>query len=129
MFVQKDKINDQQGPRPMHRTYAVSALALGAALLGGIGLSIFPGCTGADVITQPSLLYVGNTFCPDVCPLDNARNAVAVEILEGRGRMVNPVFISIDPARDTPEEMANSLACFIDAASCPRLAIASPRAN
>ena len=128
----------------MKRIYAISALALIAALLGGIGLSILLGRAGQeedlfaecrasrvaggpgdiggpfelvsetgetvtdeDVITQPSLLYFGYTFCPDVCPLDNARNAVAVEILEERGRMVTPVFISIDPERDTPELLAD----------------------
>jgi protein SCO1/2 len=59
--------------------------------------------TDADVITRPSLVYFGYTFCPDVCPLDNARNAEAVDILEERGIEVTPVFISIDPERDTPE--------------------------
>lgn len=59
--------------------------------------------TDKDVITAPSLIYFGYTFCPDVCPLDTARNAEAVDILEERGRTVTPVFISIDPERDTPE--------------------------
>jgi protein SCO1/2 len=59
--------------------------------------------TEADVITQPVLIYFGYTFCPDVCPLDNARNAEAADILEERGIDVTPVFISVDPARDTPE--------------------------
>ncbi len=59
--------------------------------------------TDAEVLTQPSLIYFGYTFCPDVCPLDVARNAVAVDILEERGETVTPVFISIDPQRDTPE--------------------------
>lgn len=59
--------------------------------------------TDVDVITEPSLLYFGYTFCPDVCPLDVDRNAAAVEILEERGKIVTPVFISIDPERDTPE--------------------------
>ncbi len=62
--------------------------------------------TDKDVINQPALIYFGYSFCPDVCPLDNARNAEAVEILESRGKMVKPVFISIDPTRDTPEVMA-----------------------
>lgn len=61
--------------------------------------------TEKEVITKPSLIYFGYTFCPDVCPLDNARNAEAVDILEERGFDVNPVFITIDPARDTPEVM------------------------
>ena len=59
--------------------------------------------TDAEVIDQPSLIYFGYTFCPDVCPLDTSRNAEAIDILEERGLMVKPVFISIDPERDTPE--------------------------
>jgi protein SCO1 len=59
-----------------------------------------------QVLTKPSLVYFGYTFCPDVCPLDNARNAEAVDILEERGLAVQPVFITIDPDRDTAEVMA-----------------------
>jgi protein SCO1/2 len=63
--------------------------------------------TEKDVLTKPSLVYFGYTFCPDICPLDNARNAEAVDILEENGFDVNPVFISIDPERDTPEVLAD----------------------
>ncbi len=59
--------------------------------------------TDADVITEPTLIYFGYTYCPDVCPLDVDRNASAVDILQERGQSVTPVFISIDPQRDTPE--------------------------
>ena len=59
--------------------------------------------TDTDVITEPTLIYFGYTYCPDVCPLDVDRNATAVEILEERGQSVTPVFITIDPERDTPE--------------------------
>jgi len=59
--------------------------------------------TDKDVITKPSLVYFGYTYCPDVCPLDNARNAEATEILDERGYDVTPVFISVDTERDTPE--------------------------
>lgn len=62
--------------------------------------------TDADVITRPTLVYFGYTFCPDVCPLDMARNAEAVDILEERGVDVTPVFISVDPRRDTPDQLA-----------------------
>jgi len=57
--------------------------------------------TDADVITGPTLIYFGYTFCPDVCPLDVMRNAQAVEILDEQGVEVTPVFITIDPERDT----------------------------
>ncbi|TCP61152.1 protein SCO1/2 [Rhodovulum bhavnagarense] len=62
--------------------------------------------TDADIIIGPTLIYFGYTFCPDVCPLDNTRNAQAIYLLDERGYDVTPVFISIDPARDTPELLA-----------------------
>ncbi|SLN24232.1 hypothetical protein PSA7680_01003 [Pseudoruegeria aquimaris] len=61
--------------------------------------------TEADVITEPTLVYFGYTFCPDVCPLDNVRNAEVVDLLAEKGISATPVFISIDPERDTPEVM------------------------
>jgi len=57
----------------------------------------------AEVLAGPSLVYFGYAFCPDICPFDVARNVQAVDILAERGFDVTPVFISIDPERDTPE--------------------------
>lgn len=71
-------------------------------LLDGNGRTV----TDRDVLTRPSLVYFGYTFCPDVCPLDNARNAAAMDILIEQGHDVQGVFISIDPDRDTPEVVA-----------------------
>ena len=68
-------------------------------LVNGAGETV----TDKDVITEPTLIYFGYTYCPDVCPLDVDRNAAAVEIMEERGQSVTPVFISIDPKRDTPD--------------------------
>lgn len=59
--------------------------------------------TDQQVFAKPSLLYFGYTYCPDVCPLDTARNAEAAAILQQRGVEVTPVFISVDPKRDTPQ--------------------------
>lgn len=59
--------------------------------------------TDKDVLAGPSLVYFGYTFCPDICPADTARNAEAIDALEEKGYEVTPVFISVDPARDTPE--------------------------
>lgn len=82
-----------------------STVAGGAALGGPFELLNSAGetVTDKDVITEPSLVYFGYTYCPDVCPLDVDRNATAVDILAERGISVTPVFISIDPARDTPQ--------------------------
>lgn len=68
-------------------------------LVNGEGVTV----TDQDVITEPSLIYFGYTFCPDVCPLDTARNADVIDLLAERGLSATPVFISIDPERDTPE--------------------------
>jgi protein SCO1/2 len=62
--------------------------------------------TDTDVIDAPTLVYFGYTFCPDVCPLDAYRNGDAVNLLAEKGYDVNSVFVSIDPARDTPEQLA-----------------------
>lgn len=70
--------------------------------------------TDADVITRPSLVYFGYTFCPDVCPLDVARNAEAMDILQAEGRDVQGVFISVDPKRDTPEVVGEYAAIMHD---------------
>ncbi|HHB80987.1 MAG TPA: SCO family protein [Aliiroseovarius sp.] len=63
--------------------------------------------TDKDVFIKPTLLYFGYTFCPDVCPLDNSRNAEALDILQGEGYDAQMAFISIDPERDTPEQLAD----------------------
>ncbi|MEM6307296.1 MAG: SCO family protein [Pseudomonadota bacterium] len=47
------------------------------------------------------LVYFGYSYCPDVCPFDLARNADVVDILAARGLDVTPVFITLDPDRDT----------------------------
>ncbi len=93
--------SDDQFAQCRSSTVAGGAGAIGGPfeLVNGDGATV----TDAEVITEPSLLYFGYTFCPDVCPLDVARNVVAVEVLEEQGMTVTPVFISIDPNRDTPE--------------------------
>ncbi|MCB5408761.1 SCO family protein [Pseudogemmobacter faecipullorum] len=59
--------------------------------------------TDKEVITRPTLVYFGYTFCPDVCPFDMSRNVEAISLLEEQGHDVGLVFVTIDPERDTPE--------------------------
>lgn len=63
--------------------------------------------TDKEVLQKPSLVYFGYTFCPDVCPLDMQRNVEAVDKLSAQGIDVTPVFITIDPDRDTPQALAD----------------------
>jgi protein SCO1/2 len=99
----------QSGPGDQFAQCRASTVAGGAGAIGGPfelvredGVTV----TDTDVITDPSILYFGYTFCPDVCPMDTARNAEAVELLEERGIQTTPIMISIDPERDTPEVLA-----------------------
>ena len=84
-----------------------SVIAGGAGAIGGpfslTNVTTGQTLTDTQIITRPTLLYFGYTFCPDVCPFDTVRNADAADILAGRGHDVQSVFISVDPARDTPE--------------------------
>lgn len=68
--------------------------------------------TEVEVLAKPALVYFGYTFCPDVCPFDMTRNVAAVEELRGEGFDVTPVFVSVDPERDTPEALADWVAAF-----------------
>ena len=87
-----------------------SAVAPGAATIGGpFTMTDHTGATvtDAEVIDGLTLVYFGYTFCPDVCPFDTANMAQATEILEERGIEATPVFVTIDPARDTPEALSD----------------------
>ncbi|MFC3630234.1 SCO family protein [Paracoccus angustae] len=70
--------------------------------------------TAGQVFDKPSLLYFGYTFCPDVCPMDSARNAEAAALLRERGKDVQTVFVTVDPKRDTPEVVADFTSLFSD---------------
>ena len=81
-------------------------------LVNGAGETV----TDRDVFTNPSILYFGYASCPDVCPMDMARNAQAADILGEQGVEAVPVFVSVDPARDTPEVVGSYAANFGDQA-------------
>lgn len=66
-----------------------------------------------DFTGRYRLIYFGYTFCPDVCPTDLARNARAVRALPPEvAARVQPIFITIDPARDTPGVLKEYVANF-----------------
>ena len=63
----------------------------------------------------PSLVYFGFTTCPDVCPMELAEVAAAVDILEEEHDLaVQPVFITVDPERDTVEKVGEYASFFHD---------------
>lgn len=58
------------------------------------------------LVDGPTLVYFGYSFCPDICPVDVQKMAAATDILAERGIELTPVFVTVDPARDTAEELA-----------------------
>jgi protein SCO1/2 len=68
--------------------------------------------TDATLLAKPALFYFGYASCPDVCPLDNARNTEAAALLAKKGLDVTPVFITVDPNRDTQAVLADYVSNF-----------------
>jgi protein SCO1/2 len=62
------------------------------------------------------IVYFGYTFCPDVCPTDMAMIGAGLRQFErgdpARGARVQPIFISVDPERDTPAVLRQFVAAF-----------------
>jgi protein SCO1/2 len=58
------------------------------------------------------LVFFGYTFCPDVCPTTLAVMAAALDKMGSGADRIVPVFISVDPARDTPEVLNAYLSAF-----------------
>merc|ERR1712203_462641 len=59
--------------------------------------------TDEDLKGQYLLMYFGFTFCPDICPQEMEKQTQVIELIEKAvGPVATPVFISIDPNRDTP---------------------------
>jgi cytochrome oxidase Cu insertion factor (SCO1/SenC/PrrC family) len=66
----------------------------------------------ADFRGKLVLLYFGFTYCPDVCPTDLMAVGSLVRSLGPAGDQVQPVFVTLDPARDTPEVLRAYVASF-----------------
>lgn len=58
------------------------------------------------------LVYFGFTFCPDVCPAGLQVAAAALDKLGAKAERVTPVFVTVDPERDTPAQLANYVSSF-----------------
>ena len=107
---------------PMNRLFLLGALALsacqqqpaarppldGARIGGPFQLTDGNGrpFTERNLAGRYALVYLGYTFCPDVCPTDMAAIGAGLKQVEktdpALGAKVVPVFVSVDPTRDTP---------------------------
>lgn len=66
----------------------------------------------ADYRGKLVLLYFGYTFCPDVCPADLLAIGNLVKALGKDGEAVQPVFVTLDPERDTQAILHDYAAAF-----------------
>jgi len=87
----------------------------GAAAVGGpITLVDQTGATHTDRDFRGKLMliYFGYTFCPDVCPTALQVMTVALNELGPKAKGVQGIFITVDPARDTPAHLKSYVANF-----------------
>lgn len=70
--------------------------------------------TDADFRGKLMLVYFGYTYCPDVCPTELTVIATALDQLGADVSQVAPIFITVDPTRDTAKVMKEYVAQFSD---------------
>jgi protein SCO1/2 len=68
--------------------------------------------TEADFRGKLMLVYFGFTYCPDICPTDLQQMGLAVDRLGAEGEMVQPIFITLDPERDSAEHLKDYMPLF-----------------
>jgi protein SCO1 len=120
--------------RAMYRMFPALALML-AAPLSGCGKPEEPPLAGAriggpfaltdqngktvrdvDFAGKYRIVYFGYTYCPDVCPTDMAKIGQAMKLLDKQApraaARIVPIFITVDPERDTPAVLGQFAANF-----------------
>jgi protein SCO1/2 len=121
------------GPRPPATfIYAVAGLLVAVLLLGAGGFLWLTGSTDGPSIGGPftlenssgktvtdrdfrgkyMLVYFGYTYCPDVCPTTLNAVADALDKLGAKAKDLRPIFITVDPQRDTPDVMKQYTGAF-----------------
>ncbi|MCL4767567.1 MAG: SCO family protein [Hyphomicrobiaceae bacterium] len=93
----------------------VQVTSIGKAAVGGpFTLTDHTGrrVTDQDFRGRFMLVSFGFTFCPDVCPSGLQVMAAALDQLGPKAERITPIFISVDPERDTPEQLARYVPSF-----------------
>ena len=68
--------------------------------------------TDADLKGKWSLVYFGYTHCPDACPTALNDITIALDELGPHRDAIRPVFVTVDPERDTPEVLKSYVTAF-----------------
>jgi len=96
-----------QKKKKIHEAYKIKSA--GTAKIGGnwslVDHNGHP-CSNASFSGQYMLIYFGFTFCPDICPEELRKMAIVLDHLNARcPGLVQPLFVSLDPWRDSTDQM------------------------
>ena len=69
--------------------------------------------TNQDFLGKHTLIYFGFTWCPDVCPSAMLTMSQVVQDLEAQETIVQPLFITVDPQRDTVEKLSAYVSALV----------------
>lgn len=68
--------------------------------------------TQADYAGKYLLIYFGYSYCPDVCPSELQRMIAALDLAGDAAEQIQPIFVTVDPERDTPAQLAEYVPMF-----------------
>ena len=97
-----------ESPRGAAGTVLASAIGGPFHLVDQNGKTV----TNADLKGKWALVYFGYTHCPDACPTALNAISIALDDLGPKRDAVRPVFITVDPERDTPEVLKSYVTAF-----------------
>ena len=90
-------------------------ISIGTALVGGpFSLTDHTGrkVTDKDFRGHYMLVFFGYTYCPDICPTELQVMSAALDNLGAKADDIQPIFITFDPQRDTPEVLKQYISNF-----------------
>jgi protein SCO1/2 len=102
-------------PGALDKLQPTRITTVGQATVGGpFTLTDHTGKTVTDQTYRGKymLVYFGFTFCPDVCPTGLQVMSAALDRIGPKAEKVTPIFITVDPERDTQEQMALYVSSF-----------------
>lgn len=112
LLLARGAMQDDLSGSPMVRTSGEAAIGGPFTLVDHTGATV----TEADYAGRPMLIYFGFTYCPDVCPFSLQVLADALSRLpEDQRAQFQPLLISVDPERDTPQVLAE----YVDSPAFP----------
>jgi len=97
-----------QNGKPVVASYGKAAIGGPFRLTDDTGRTV----TNRSYAGKYMLVYFGYTYCPDICPTELQIMSRAIAMLGPDAKRVQPLFITIDPARDTVKEMADYMSHF-----------------